>query len=144
MLISDSPSSPYVDNSLKSSSPYNCPPLSASTPISPSLAEDVPQFSSSAPTKFGTIPKSTPPTLVKRFHDLIKYVNIPDVLHGLENFGYLSSDQSIDLFELLQEVRREIPELSKVLQYEEEERPICTGNYSLLFSPHHTVLIPLQ
>lgn len=54
---------------------------------------------------------------------------MPDVLYGLENFGYLSSDQSIELFEILMQLRREFPELARVLQYDAGDRPVCTGTF---------------
>jgi hypothetical protein len=133
-IPSTAPSSPNLKNSLNSSSSYNRSPLSASAPTSPSFALKAPKLPSSVPSKFETTPKSIPPpTLIKKFRDLVKYINIPDVLHGLENFGYISSDQSIELFECLMQLREDIPELSNVLLYEEDERPLCTGS-SLLQS----------
>eukprot|EP00026_Physarum_polycephalum_P004414 Phypoly_transcript_04433.p1 GENE.Phypoly_transcript_04433~~Phypoly_transcript_04433.p1 ORF type:complete len:684 (+),score=167.35 Phypoly_transcript_04433:72-2054(+) len=118
-------SSPNLRNQNLSSS-KNPSPLSASAPTSPSFALKVPKLGSSVPTKFETTPKSAPPTLIKKFYNLIKYVNVPDVLHGLENFGYLSSDQSIELFECMMQLKSECPELGKVMHYEEHERPFCT------------------
>jgi len=79
--------------------------------------------SKSLPTTPVTVPASS---LVRKFYDLVKYINVPDVLHGLENFGYLSNDQSIELFECLMQLRREYPELARALQYDPGERPVCT------------------
>ncbi len=96
--------------------------------------DDNPIFSTYSTTASSFSPLPSPQPLIQRFHAIVKYLNIPDILHGLENFGYISPDQTIEIYDMIQQLREMFPTLSKVLEYEESERPICAGN--LLFPFH--------